>query len=470
MTDDERKSVATNWETVREIVVASRRLACGREFKQLTYSPIFRKIIPIDQYRRIVCFILERKVVFMRFTIYYCISFSLLLFLSNSPTYAQWKEVFGTPTYCFASNGTSVALNSTGGVYFSLNGQSDWNSIDEGISTREIWSLAFQGSHLFAGTDSGIFLSTNNIGDWRRVDGGLALNKVVDITFIDSIFFAAVYDQGILVSTDYGEHWRESDSGLTDKKLRCLYVDGPVIYAGTLTSGVFHSTDYGTNWQQLGLYSYDVRAIVIAEGNIYAGTNKSVFRSTDDGSTWKPLQIGLPDTATYEGIIMDLCGSGPHIFAACPWALIFYTSAGNNGWGEIASGLPSAVVISQLEIIGSYLYVSSEWGLGRRPLSEMTAVGGGNMDAIPTQFSLAQNYPNPFNPSTMISYALPFASYVKLTVYDILGREITVLINEQQPPGDKSVRIDMNNYPSGVYFYKLTVGMFMDVRKMVLTR
>ncbi|HEY3250525.1 MAG TPA: T9SS type A sorting domain-containing protein, partial [Ignavibacteria bacterium] len=85
-------------------------------------------------------------------------------------------------------------------------------------------------------------------------------------------------------------------------------------------------------------------------------------------------------------------------------------------------------------------------------------------------FNLYQNYPNPFNPATNISFALPKSSFVKLVVYDILGREIAVLVNEQLKPGTYEIQWDSKNFSSGVYIYKLAAGEFVNTKKMVLTR
>ena len=74
---------------------------------------------------------------------------------------------------------------------------------------------------------------------------------------------------------------------------------------------------------------------------------------------------------------------------------------------------------------------------------------------IPKAFALRQNYPNPFNPTTQISYALPKPSNVRLTIYDILGREIAILINGKNEPGEHSITWNALNVPSGVYLYKL---------------
>lgn len=93
-----------------------------------------------------------------------------------------------------------------------------------------------------------------------------------------------------------------------------------------------------------------------------------------------------------------------------------------------------------------------------------------NVSDVPSVFVLYQNFPNPFNPSTIINYELPIAGYVKLSVYDILGRELTVLVNEKQSAGKYSIEWNAGNYPSGVYFYTLQTNKFSDTRKMILLK
>ena len=81
-----------------------------------------------------------------------------------------------------------------------------------------------------------------------------------------------------------------------------------------------------------------------------------------------------------------------------------------------------------------------------------------------------QNYPNPFNPVTNIVFDLPSASFTRLTVYDILGREIAVLVNEQLRAGSYKVDWNATNYPSGIYFYKIETEGFSNSKKMVLIK
>jgi len=89
---------------------------------------------------------------------------------------------------------------------------------------------------------------------------------------------------------------------------------------------------------------------------------------------------------------------------------------------------------------------------------------------IPTNFKLFQNYPNPFNPTTSIKYEVSSIANVKLAVYDILGREIETLVNEEKFPGEYEVKFNASNLPSGTYFYVLRAGNFSETKKMILMK
>lgn len=94
----------------------------------------------------------------------------------------------------------------------------------------------------------------------------------------------------------------------------------------------------------------------------------------------------------------------------------------------------------------------------------------GNSNRIPLKFELYQNYPNPFNPVTKIRYDLPKTAYAKLAVYDVLGREVAAPVNEKLNVGTYEVEWNALNYPSGVYFYQLKAGSFVETKKMVFMK
>ena len=93
-----------------------------------------------------------------------------------------------------------------------------------------------------------------------------------------------------------------------------------------------------------------------------------------------------------------------------------------------------------------------------------------DQEGLPSTYSLAQNYPNPFNPSTSISYQLPRQSYVTLIIYNILGREIATLVDEMKQPGKYFVQWNASDIPTGVYFYRLVTGNYVQTKKLVLMK
>jgi hypothetical protein len=117
-------------------------------------------------------------------------------------------------------------------------------------------------------------------------------------------------------------------------------------------------------------------------------------------------------------------------------------------------------------IINGVLFGDTSIPTGIRTISEIE----------PETFSLFQNYPNPFNPTSKIKFSIPLNKggerglFMRLTIYDLLGREVATLVNEQLKPGTYEVEWDGTNYPSGVYFYKLSTDSYNESKKMVLIK
>ncbi len=100
----------------------------------------------------------------------------------------------------------------------------------------------------------------------------------------------------------------------------------------------------------------------------------------------------------------------------------------------------------------------------------VTAVSQPSPLLIPAKYSLAQNFPNPFNPTTMINYQLPMNSHVVIKIYDMLGREVRTLVNEDKTAGRYSVEFDASDFSSGIYFYSINAGEYKAVKKMLLLK
>ena len=163
---------------------------------------------------------------------------------------------------------------------------------------------------------------------------------------------------------------------------------------------------------------------MVRNSDILAGSFDGVFASSDNGATWATENSGLLDTN-----ILALIVSGNYAFAGV---------GGTGVW--------------------------------RRPLSEIVTEIHNEENDIPLRFALEQNYPNPFNPTTVVRYQVPAASDVKLVVFDLLGREVSVLVNERRSAGVHEVTFNGSNLASGTYFYRIQARDFVMTRKFLIVR
>lgn len=133
------------------------------------------------------------------------------------------------------------------------------------------------------------------------------------------------------------------------------------------------------------------------------------------------------------------------------------------------AGVPDTSIL-QIQLAragGGSVSVGSYWLVDDLAFSGVNSV---EEAATPLKFSLEQNYPNPFNPTTVVTYQLPVAVNVRLSVHNLLGQEVAVLVNGQKGPGTYEVRFDAARYPSGMYLYRLQAGSFVQTRTMSLVR
>ena len=139
-----------------------------------------------------------------------------------------------------------------------------------------------------------------------------------------------------------------------------------------------------------------------------------------------------------------------------------YWNNQTNQWTIISNAVintsTNTITFSNSQIASYYILTSDN----------VTAVE--NNESVPTGYSLEQNYPNPFNPSTKIAYSLPTSKLVTLKVYDILGKEITTLINKEQSAGKYEINFDGSKLASGIYLIKLQAGEFIETKKMILAK
>jgi len=265
----------------------------------------------------------------------------------------------------------------------------------------------------------------------------------------------------IYKSFDEGANWNDMSNGLptgttTGNPVRALCmgsVDTSLVLAALFlndtTGGAYITTNGGLNWyKKYGLPNTTgtlLRSCAIRPGSVnefYVGLDRStganvgIWRTTDAGNSWVDFSGGaLLNTYSIRGIVCKTSGN-----------LTLFTGAAST----VASGR------------GVFDYTFT--------LVSVQNQGG----EVPKDFVLYPNYPNPFNPATKIRYELPFNGFVTLNVFDVTGKQISTLVNENQNAGFYEVNYDASNLPSGVYLYRLNYNVnnqnFIKTRKMLLLK
>jgi hypothetical protein len=391
---------------------------------------------------------------------------------------SNWTSVnWGLPNYCAnsitASNG-NILTGTCGGIFRSTNAGTDWNnptmhgdydwadisalvfrgnnyvfagdvngyayvSTDAGqnltLKTQiekgaSVSSFAFISSYVFAGTKpyasasvGGVYLSSDNGATWASKSTGLPTTtntNVSSLAVIGTNLFAGT-GQGVFLSTNNGTNWTQVNNGLTGLYVYSLAVKGTELFAGTIGQGVFHTTNNGANWTQTSLVK-DVTSLIVVDTSLFAGTwSQGVYRMKNSDLSWK--SVGLPGV-----YVTSFAADNGNLFAATMF---------NTVWKSTISAL-----------------------------TDVKETSG----KIPTEFVLSQNFPNPFNPTTTINYSVSKNSSVILKVFNIMGKEVETLVNEQKTAGNYEVKFDAGKLSSGVYFYQLKSGDFISTKKLILLK
>ncbi len=187
--------------------------------------------------------------------------------------------------------------------------------------------------------------------------------------------------------------------------------------------------------------------------------------------------------AVYQNIGSDISVTGGYVYrgSRVPWLVGRYIYA-DYGSRKVWKLLLSGGIVSENTLIGNAPQVVPSFGVDQN--NELYIVGSntifklldaaiginGNSNELPEGFSLEQNYPNPFNPVTKINYEISKSSFVKLIIYNVLGQEVRVLVNEIKNAGNYIVEFNGADLPSGLYIYRLETPYFSDVKKMVLLK
>ncbi|MDI6766515.1 MAG: T9SS type A sorting domain-containing protein [Bacteroidota bacterium] len=408
-----------------------------------------------------------------------------------------------------------------------VNSQTDfWKQA--GLSNHDIFSITTNShGHIFTGTgDSGVYRSTDRGENWINVKNYPARVEALAVNSNDFIFagpsnstdygeswsdmdfrndyvfsicaapngdlFTGVLDfedyiGGLIYhSMDNGDHWTNINNGL-DSTLSLsifqhssgnlfvgsiwidVYVDKPPPNQWFFYGGLRSSTDNGRTWLTLdGLYNYTVSSLKEdRQGWIFAGTyGNGMYRSIDTGATWTEINEGL-STWHQRNVRSFIIKSDGDLFIATLGGVFESTDNGDH-WIAMNTGLTDTTVSCiTIDPLG-YLYIGTNKGVFRS-VQSTTSFENQSKEHVSVLY-LKQNYPNPFNPSTTIEFSLPHAEYMTLRVYDILGVEVSVLVNEHLHAGVHRVSWNAWSRASGFYLVRLQAGRSTQTRKLLLMK
>ena len=201
-----------------------------------------------------------------------------------------------------------------------------------------------------------------------------------------------------------------------------------------------------------------------------AAGDKLFIKTTDGGATWNYSNVTLDQTLTgIASLQSSIWAVGAKVASPKSTGILQSTDAGTSWTNKVNYAVfdSTNTVIDVTIAPSGAVYVCA----GNSVIYSNAALTNVLADPkVPQEYSLGQNFPNPFNPATTISYQLPVRSNVRLTVYNILGKEIATLVSKVMEPGYYSVRFDASALSSGLYFYRLQSDKYTEVKKMMLIK
>jgi len=430
--------------------------------------------------------------------------FCVILFsgvLSAQPWSEQVSGVTTTLTSVWAVDNNNVwVCGYSGTILKTSNAGTNWiNLTSNGIPTNVqlINITGFPGNSATALVTG--YLGTTDTWVWKTTNSGNNWTEVFHQTngFIDAMWMAS-FTNGYMVGDPVGGRWSlwKTTNGGTNWDSTGLFLaqngtetgfnnsmiyEPPYIWFGTNNTRIYYSTNNGTNWAaqlttgELNSYAIWFHPHYIINSGLFGGT--TFWQTSNNGVNWSSLNSlgsGNFGGITSVAIITD-------IFSQFIWYvrsnnIIYYTLNGGINW---IAEYTNPTTTTQYRHISFAYQGRAIWVVGtlgkiskHTPLMDIKKLGS----EVPLNFTLHQNYPNPFNPRTKIKFDIKKsvagsqASVVTLKVFDILGKEISSLVNEQLQPGIYEVEWNASNYTSGVYFYRLSSGNFIETKKMLLIK
>ena len=427
----------------------------------------------------------------MKKIIYILLIFSLQSSICN--LYAQWV-IQPSPVTSFLhdvefiNRTTGWACGDGGVIIKTTNGGINWFQQESGVSNKNLWGIHPVDSNTVycVGWFQTILKTTNGGTNWQILRNGSFGNtpSFFEVFFLNENTGWLLRNNYILRTTNGGISF--DSSYVVFSYLRDVYfkdtLNGIICGDGAL---ILKTTDGGVSWSWIEiplfrghLPDFFKVSFINDTGWVVARTNNFsqyqlghlVWRTTNFGSTWDTISRVYPDEPfNYENYCVSF-SSNRIGWCGGTFGKIFKTTNGGFNW--IQQQVPSINFRRSMWFFND----SVGWAVGGGGQIVHTTSGGQYLgiepvsNVVPGDFILHQNYPNPFNPLTKIRFSIPNTSQVRVSVYDILGRELTILVNEQLNPGTYEAEFDGTDYPSGVYFYRLAADNYVESRKMILVK
>jgi len=426
-----------------------------------------------------------------------------------------------------ATNG--YAVGSSGKVWKTTDGGHSFEVYAGATTIQAFNDVNFYNTQygMVAGNGGQVWKTTDSGNSWVTISNLGNTTGQNSIAMIDSITALVAGSSIINKTTDGGTTWTPITPGvplgpMSRIRMQSQSVGYMIGGSGTSQTGyVFKTTNAGNTWTNMNfpfsttmLYNIAFRS---DSEYVVVGYSGGVFHTKNDGGTWTQINLGLlnvvqsqvigaafigPDT-----VIVGGNGSSVVKIALEPIVPVELTSLSasvnpdnisiiwttatelNNRGFDVERKLASS---NNWEVVGfvegsgttteskSYVYQDYDVVTGQYNYRIKQIDFDGNMTyynlaetvvfGAPDRFELSQNYPNPFNPNTTISFSIPQKSDVSVKIYDILGNEVTTLVNETREAGRYNVNFNASNYSSGVYFYTIKAGNFNETKKMTLLK
>ncbi len=291
---------------------------------------------------------------------------------------------------------------------------------------------------------------------------------------LNTIYVVGDSPNNINKSKNGGNNWTAPTSPTTNILKGVYFIDELTGWICGQSGTLYKTINGGTAWiqqSQSPSINFEKILFINSKTGIVVGSGGSISKTTNGGTNWISKQSNLTTK------INSLCFYSPDLFWAAGDAGKIIKSSNSGETWFLQNTNNAAVTFNDIFFPSKDTgYAVTSEGVMYKTLNSggITFIQPISIET-PNHFSLSQNYPNPFNPTTKIKFSLPRPSEggeraVRLEIYDILGREVTTLVNEQLKPGTYEVRWDASNEPSGVYYYKLITDVYTETKKMMLVK